>query len=72
MDMGTGTGHDVRNVDGPAETLRCRRCGEPVRLDGSPLVPEQMRKAVHVASGSETGGDGHLAAPIGQDMGSPS
>jgi hypothetical protein len=66
MDMETGTGHAVRNVDGPAETLWCRRCGESVRLDGSPLVPEQMRKAVHAATGSETGPDGHVAAPTDQ------
>jgi hypothetical protein len=65
MDMGTGTGHGVRNVDGPAGTLWCNRCGQPVRLEGDADAPVVLRKAVHAATGSETGVlDGHIAAPI--------
>lgn len=43
--------------------LWCKRCGELVRLDGGTGVPGELRKAVHAGSGSETGADGHLAAP---------
>ena len=69
MGMETDIGHGVRDVNDPggivtSEDLRCRRCGELVRLEGSPLVPEQLRKAVHAATGIEAGPDGHPAAPI--------
>jgi hypothetical protein len=52
-------GSDV--VEGTAVALWCRWCGKRVRLagDGEP----EMRKAVHSASGRETGEDGHIAAP---------
>jgi hypothetical protein len=43
--------------------LQCSKCDEPVRLEGDAVLPE-LRKAVHAATGSETGDDGHLAAPI--------
>lgn len=33
-------------------------------------MPEQMRKAVHAATGSEIGPDGHVAAPMDQPAGS--
>lgn len=65
MDMETGTGHGVRDIDGPVSILRCRQCEDPVRLEGNPLVPPQLRKAVHAETGRETGADGHLAAPVG-------
>jgi hypothetical protein len=43
----------------------CRRCGQPVRLEGGEAVEEGYRKAVHAATGLETGGpEGHLAAPV--------
>lgn len=55
-----------------ADALECRRCGEPVRADGSPDVPVQLRKAVHAESGSETcAGTGCLVAPIGAGVLSP-
>jgi tRNA(Ile2) C34 agmatinyltransferase TiaS len=44
--------------------LRCRRCKEPARREGSLLLEEELRKAVHTATGNERGPDGHLAAPI--------
>jgi hypothetical protein len=43
--------------------LWCRRCGEPVRLDGGTGLPGELRKAVHAGTGTETGAGGHLAAP---------
>jgi hypothetical protein len=53
-----------------AETSqRCGKCGAPVRLEGDPLLPEPMRRAVHAADGRELGEDGHLAAPTGQPAG---
>lgn len=58
--MGDGT-EQVQVTD-----LWCRRCDEPVRRDGSLLVPGHLRKAVHVATGREECADGeHVAAPIG-------
>lgn len=46
----------------PARTRsgRCRRCGQPIRLTGE----QWIGRAVHTATGSETGQDGHLVAPI--------
>jgi hypothetical protein len=44
----------------------CRRCREPVSVIGAASLPPALRRGVHAATGSETGGpDGHLAAPIG-------
>jgi hypothetical protein len=40
--------------------LWCRRCGKPVRPDDGP----DGTRAVHTASGEETGTDGHHAAPV--------
>jgi transposase len=46
----------------------CRGCGGTLRLIGDdPLLPEQMRKAIH-DDGSETGPDGHVAAPLDPSM----
>ena len=38
----------------------CRKCREPVTVQGDP----QWGKAVHTATGKETGPGGHVAAPI--------
>ena len=38
----------------------CRTCGEPVTVQGDP----QWGKAVHIATGQETGAADHIAAPI--------
>jgi len=52
-------------VAGTPCRLRCRVCAEPVTLVGKTahLTPE-LSKAVHTATESETGPDGHLAAPV--------
>ena len=42
----------------------CRRCREPVTVQGDP----QWGKPVHTATGREIGSDGHLAAPIDADL----
>ena len=42
----------------------CRRCREPVTVQGDP----QWGKPVHTATGREIGSDGHLAAPIDADV----
>ncbi len=38
----------------------CRVCRKPVTVQGDP----QWGKAVHTATGQETGSGGHIAAPI--------
>lgn len=38
--------------------MRCRVCGEPVKVQGGPL----LGRAFHEETGSETGPDGHLRA----------
>jgi hypothetical protein len=38
----------------------CRTCREPVTVQGDP----QWGKAVHTATGQETGSGGHITAPI--------
>ena len=74
MDMGTGTAdsgalgareHGRGEADDIGNTeWWCRWCGQPVRLIGADGSPEQMRMAVHAATGDERGGlDGHAAAP---------
>jgi len=49
----------------------CKVCKEPVTLTGAADLPQEMRAAVHVATGTEAGpgpGDGtHLAVPTPQD-----
>jgi hypothetical protein len=42
----------------------CRRCREPVTVQGDP----QWGKRVHTYTSEETGSDGHLAAPIDVDL----
>jgi len=44
--------------------LRCRRCKEPARREGSLLLEDELRKTVHAVTGEELGPDGHLVAPI--------
>jgi hypothetical protein len=44
--------------------LRCRRCQEPVTVQGDP----RWGKAAHTRTGQELGSDGHLAAPIDADL----
>jgi hypothetical protein len=52
-----------------AAGLWCRRCGDPVRLDGGADVPDEFRKAVHAATGQEAcAGGEHLAAPAGAEL----
>lgn len=49
----------------PPGQLWCRRCGLPVTVTGP---DPDLAKAVHTATGSETGPPGgHLAAPTGTD-----
>lgn len=54
-------------ADGKAQVraadLWCRRCGGPLRLEGSTDAAPEFRKAVHADTGREAGADGHLAAP---------
>jgi hypothetical protein len=38
-------------------------CQEPLRLLGDPRLPAAMRRAYHVATGTETGAGGHAALP---------
>lgn len=49
----------------------CKVCKEPVTLTGAADLPQEMRAAAHVATGTEAGpgpGDGtHLAVPTPQD-----
>jgi hypothetical protein len=42
----------------------CRKCREPVTVQGDP----HWGKAVHTATGKETGPGGHFAAPIDADL----
>ena len=42
----------------------CRKCLEPVTVQGDP----HWGKAVHTATGKETGSGGHVAAPIDADL----
>jgi hypothetical protein len=42
----------------------CRRCHEPVRVQGDP----RWGRAVHSLTNREAGPDGHLAAPIDADL----
>lgn len=49
----------------------CRHCGKGVTLLGRPGADPSfpsLRKAVHAATGVEEGDDGHLAAPIDQEL----
>jgi hypothetical protein len=47
----------------------CRRCEEPVRLEGPEAAEDEYRKAVHVATGEEACADGGgLAAPAGPEL----
>jgi hypothetical protein len=48
----------------PRATRVCRRCRESVTVQGDP----QWGRAVHTATGSETGSGGHVAAPIDTDL----
>jgi hypothetical protein len=43
---------------------QCRRCDQPVTVIVAPGISPYLGKAVHTATGLETGPDGHLAAPI--------
>ena len=60
---------DEQAAPAAGTSLWCRYCDEPVMLLGQPgtdsLFPS-LRKAVHAATGSETGPDGHVAAPMDQ------
>jgi hypothetical protein len=47
-----------------AAVLWCSRCGQPVKLADGDGIEDEYRKAVHAATGRETGPDGHLAAPV--------
>jgi hypothetical protein len=48
---------------------RCRTCGEPVTVTGTATsVPVSMRLALHTATDTEAGPDGHLVAPIEADL----
>jgi hypothetical protein len=52
-----------------AAVLWCRRCGQPVRLEGPEAAEDEHRKAVHTATGEELCADGeHLAAPAGPEL----
>lgn len=42
----------------------CRWCNEPVTVAGDAAISPNFSKAVHAASGLETGPDGYLATPI--------
>ena len=53
-----------RRAQGGTTGWWCGHCGVPVLLIGGSGVPEQLRKAVHAATGHERGFDGHLAAPL--------
>ena len=48
----------------PSAGRVCRRCREPVTVQGDP----QWGKAVHTATGKEIGSGGHVAAPIDADL----
>lgn len=52
----------VQTTAKPAGTrgTRCRECGQSVTVTGE----QWIGRAVHTATGRETGQDGHLAAPI--------
>jgi hypothetical protein len=45
---------------GPGTGTVCRRCVQRVAVTGDP----EWGRAVHVATGSELGANGHLVAPI--------
>jgi hypothetical protein len=52
-----------------AADLWCSRCGQPARLTGGPDpgLPDDFRRAVHAATGQETGPYGHVADPVGAE-----
>lgn len=56
---GSRTGAKPRHA-----THACRKCREPVTVQGDP----RWGKAVHTATGQETGSGGHVAAPIDADL----
>lgn len=60
--MQTATG--VKSARPPSAGRVCRRCREPVTVEGDP----QWGKPVHTATGKEIGSDWHLAAPIDADL----
>jgi hypothetical protein len=60
--MQTAAGSESATL--PRAARVCRRCREPVTVQGDP----QWGKPVHTATGNETGSDGHLAAPIDADL----
>jgi hypothetical protein len=53
-----------KSARAPSVGRVCRKCREPVTVQGDP----HWGKAVHTASGKETGPGGHLAAPIDADL----
>jgi hypothetical protein len=61
METAPGSRTDARL---PRAARVCRRCREPVTVQGDP----QWGKAVHTATGKETGPGGHVAAPIDADL----
>lgn len=47
----------------------CRKCRQPVRLEGGQDMEDEFRKAVHAATGEELCADGeNLAAPAGPEL----
>jgi hypothetical protein len=61
METAAGSRTDVRL---PRAARVCRKCREPVTVQGGP----QCGEAVHTATGEETGSGGHVAAPIDSDF----
>jgi len=51
-------------AEAPRGTHACRQCREPVTIVGD----LQWGKAVHTATGQETGSGGHVAAPVDADL----
>jgi hypothetical protein len=49
---------------GDAAARWCKRCGQPVELTGGALLEGEFRKAVHAATGQETGEYGHRVIPV--------
>jgi len=54
------TAAGIKSATLPRAGRVCRKCREPVTVQGDP----QWGKAVHTATGKETGPGGHVAAPI--------
>jgi hypothetical protein len=58
-----GTGPAAPQAAGAADLASgtvCRRCFQRVAVEGDP----EWGRAVHAATGSELGPDGHLVAPV--------